>query len=70
MTDNIVKLHKNNAADLIAELAKDADRISDIAVVYQTKDDSEISVYWATSPLILCLFAAYLDISAKREIVS
>lgn len=70
MSDNVIPLRKNNVADLIADLAKDAEKISDIAVVYQTKDDAEISAYWATSPLILCLFAAYLDISAKREIVS
>ncbi|MCA3704239.1 MAG: hypothetical protein INF12_14550 [Methylobacterium sp.] len=69
MTDNIVPLRKNNVADLIDELARDKDKISDIAVVYQMKDEA-VNVYWATSPLILCLFAAYLDVSAKREIVN
>lgn len=68
MSDNVVKLHKNNAAELIEELYAARDNISDIAIVYQTKDEAEINVYWATSPLLLCLFAAYLDISAKNEI--
>jgi dTDP-4-dehydrorhamnose reductase len=63
-----LKLHKNNAAELIEELYAERDKISDIAIVYQTKDEGEINVYWATSPLLLCLFAAYLDISAKAEI--
>lgn len=68
MSDNVVKLHKNNAAELIEELYADRENISDNAVIYQSKDEEQISVYFATSPLLLCLFAAYLDISAKNEI--